>query len=111
MLARLFSYPDDSLLIFGTYNPWLVALSIVIAIFTSAMALHMASQARLSKASRNITLFTGSVAQGGGVWAMHFIGMLAFDLCTPVEYDWWLTGISMAPSVAASVIEEKPQKW
>ena len=104
MLARLFSYPDDSLLIFGTYNPWLVALSIVIAIFTSAMALHMASQARLSKASRNITLFTGSVAQGGGVWAMHFIGMLAFDLCTPVEYDWWLTGISMAPSVAASVI-------
>jgi NO-binding membrane sensor protein with MHYT domain len=32
-------------------------------------------------------LGTGSLALGTGVWAMHFIGMLAFDLCTDVDYD------------------------
>ncbi|MCG8311601.1 MAG: PAS domain S-box protein [Pseudomonadales bacterium] len=104
MLSSLFIYPDESLLIYGNYDLWLVALSVLIAIFTSAMALHMASQARKSSASRTLTLFIGSVALGGGVWSMHFIGMLAFDLCTPVEYDWWLTSVSVIPSIAASVI-------
>ena len=105
-LLSLFSYPDDSLLIFGSFDPGLVFLSVLIAAFTSAMALHMASQARQSQQSRSrmITLLTGSVAQGGGVWAMHFIGMLAFDLCTPVEYDFTLTLVSVLPSVAASAV-------
>ena len=108
-LLSLFSYPDDSLLIYGSFDPALVFLSVLIAVFTSAMALHMASQARQSQQarSRTITLFTGSVAQGGGVWAMHFIGMLAFDLCTPVEYDFGLTLVSVVPSVAASAVALK----
>ena len=32
---------DPSLLLFGTYNPWLVVLSLVVAIFTSGMALQL----------------------------------------------------------------------
>jgi len=105
-ILSLFTYPKDSLLIFGTFNPALVALSVLIAAFTSAMALHMASQSRYSQQprSRTLTLFTGSLALGGGVWAMHFIGMLAFDLCTPVEYDVTLTLVSVVPSVAASMV-------
>ncbi|MDY6919978.1 MAG: MHYT domain-containing protein [Pseudomonadota bacterium] len=103
-MFSLFSYPHDSLLIYGSFDPWLVVLSIMIAVFTSAMALSMASQARHSRARpfRTITLLAGSIALGGGVWSMHFIGMLAFSLCTPVTYAPGLTLISMLPSVAAS---------
>jgi len=36
------------------------------------------------------------------VWAMHFIGMLAFRLCTNVGYDAGITILSFAPSMAAS---------
>ena len=80
--------PDPSLLLFGSYDPWLVLLSLVIAMFTSGMALQVAGMARLSRSAvpRQIALLTGSLALGGGVWAMHFIGMLAFELCAPVHY-------------------------
>ena len=108
-LSSLFIYPEEASLIYGSFDPALVTLSVLIAAFTSAMALHMASQARQSQAkrARTITLFTGSVAQGAGVWAMHFIGMLAFDLCTPVEYDFGLTMVSVVPSIAASAVALK----
>lgn len=86
-LSLLFSYPPDNLLIYGQYNPWLVLLSVFVAVFTASMGLYMACEAgsTLNRPRRLLTLLTGSVALGGGVWAMHFIGMLAFDLCTPVE--------------------------
>jgi NO-binding membrane sensor protein with MHYT domain len=49
-------------------------------------------------------LGSGSLALGTGVWAMHFIGMLAFDLCTDVDYDPLATIISGVPSIAASFV-------
>ncbi|WP_068830723.1 PAS domain S-box protein [Pseudomonas sp. BMS12] len=95
---------DPSLLLFGSYNPWLVLLSLAIAMFTSGMALQVAGMARLSRNSvhRQTALLTGSLALGGGVWAMHFIGMLAFQLCTPVDYAPGLTLLSLLPSLGAS---------
>ena len=39
---------DPSLLLLGTYNPWLVVLSLVVATFTSGMALQLAGVARIS---------------------------------------------------------------
>jgi len=104
-LSQLFSPPaDPALLTYGIYEPWLVALSLVVASFSSWMGLQMAGQsARAVSANlRNASLLTGSLALGSGVWAMHFIGMLAFNLCTPVSYDPLITLLSMAPSMAAS---------
>jgi len=49
-----------------------------------------------------ITIFTGSLALGGGIWAMHFLGMLAFELCAAVRFDLGITLLSMLPSLAAS---------
>ncbi len=99
-----FSVPTDSLLIYGSYNPWLVALSILIAIFASFMGLQVASQVSKthSTARRHSMLAIGSIALGGGIWSMHFIGMLAFDLCTRVEYNGAITFISMLPGIFAS---------
>ncbi|WP_286234994.1 MHYT domain-containing protein [Thalassotalea sediminis] len=99
-----FTIPADSILIYGSYNPWLVALSVFIAIFASFMGLQVASQAnnKISNLRRHSMLGIGSIALGGGIWSMHFIGMLAFDLCTTVEYDGFITFMSMLPGIFAS---------
>ena len=93
-----------SLLPYGTHDPMLVVLSVCLAIFASTMALHATEQARELTHSRlrTVTLLAGSLALGCGVWAMHFIGMLAYQLCTTVSYDSALTTASVLPSVAAS---------
>ncbi|WP_447591443.1 PAS domain S-box protein [Aquipseudomonas campi] len=95
---------DPGLFLYGTYNTNLVLLSVLVAIFASGMALQVAGMARLSKNPlyRQVALITGSLALGGGVWSMHFIGMLAFQLCTRIDYDPGLTLLSLLPSLAAS---------
>jgi PAS domain S-box-containing protein len=105
MLQQLFFAPTSmSLLTYGHYDPALVVLSVLIAIFSSWMGLQIAGQASANRAQRSIVLLTGSLALGSGVWAMHFIGMLAFDLCTRVDYDPGVTILSILPSVGASFV-------
>ncbi len=102
----LFQYPVDSLLIYGVFKPWLVVLSISIAILASFMAMNVASQAKHIRSTfwRQFMLVVGSITLGGGVWSMHFIGMLAFDLCMPINYGVQLTLISVLPSIFSSWI-------
>ncbi len=105
MLLQLFAAPAaPTLLAYGRYDPSLVALSVLVAIFSSWMGLQIAGQASANRAQRTIVLLTGSLALGSGVWAMHFIGMLAFDLCTRVDYDPATTIWSLLPSIAASFV-------
>lgn len=102
---ELFQYANTSLFAVSTYNPWLVVLSISIAILASFMGFQVASQAAKSSSLRkHFSLFIGSLALGGGVWSMHFIGMLALELCTPVSYQFDLTVLSVLPAVSASWI-------
>ena len=104
-MLQIFSVPDDpSLLTYGIYEPRLVVLSLLVAIFSSWMGLQIAGQASASRAQRTIMLGTGSLALGAGVWAMHFIGMLAFNLCTRVDYHELTTILSALPSIAASFV-------
>jgi len=101
----LFMLPDDpSLLSYGIYDSKLVLLSLLVAIFSSWMGLQIAGQARLRSSQRTVFLLTGSLALGAGVWAMHFIGMLAFNLCTRVAYDPMTTILSSLPSIFASYV-------
>ena len=106
-LPQLFSPPaDPSLINYGTYSPSLVALSILVAIFSSWMALQVVGLAHAStsrgRGLRIVMLGSGSLALGCGVWAMHFIGMLAFNLCTVVDYDPGTTLLSVLPSLGSS---------
>jgi NO-binding membrane sensor protein with MHYT domain len=41
---------------------------------------------------------------GLGVWAMHFIGMLSFDLPVAINYDLAVTAVSVVPVIMASGI-------
>ncbi|CCK76946.1 Sensor protein [Oleispira antarctica RB-8] len=99
-----FTIYSNSILIYGTYNYWMVGLSIFIAILASFMGLQVAFQTKdsASPKRKQTMLLVGSIALGGGIWTMHFIGMLAFDLCTTVDYGWGLTLLSLIPGIAAS---------
>src|SRR2546422_10509629 len=87
----------------GTYEPALVALSVVVATLAAYAVLGLAE--RTSAADRPLAkrswLAAGAVTMGIGVWAMHFIGMLAFRLPVKVNYDVWITLASVAPAVLA----------
>ena len=87
----------------GTYNVPLVFLSIVIAIISSFAALDLAG--RISGASsrtRIVWLSGGALAMGIGIWSMHYVGMEAFSLPVPVEYDWPTVLVSLLAAVLAS---------
>ena len=88
----------------GSYDPALVTLSVLIASLAAYAALGIApriSAAEGAAAGRS-WLVAGAVAMGIGVWAMHFIGMLAFRLPVPVAYDVSITLLSMFPAIVAS---------
>ena len=105
-LSHYFLFRDGSptALLLANYEPWMVVLSLAVASATSALGLQLAGMARTVGAGRlrQLTLFSGSLAMGGGIWAMHFIGMLAFSLCTRVGFDAGITLASMLPAVLAS---------
>ena len=104
-IAELFQYYDDSLFVMTSFNPWLVILSISIAIIASFMGFQVAAQAANANSGRkHFSLFVGSFALGAGIWSMHFIGMLALEICTAVSYKFNITALSLIPAIAASWI-------
>jgi PAS domain S-box-containing protein len=83
----------------------LVALSVLIAMFTSYAALDLAG--RVTAASgwiRVVWLLGGAGAMGTGIWSMHYIGMLACILPHPVAYHWPTVLLSLFAAILASVI-------
>ncbi|MET0209368.1 MAG: MHYT domain-containing protein [Burkholderiaceae bacterium] len=105
LLPQFFLFRDGAptLLLTGHHDGALVLLSVVVASLTSALALQVAGMARRATGwNRQFVLLSGAAAMGGGVWAMHFIGMLAFQLCTIVSFSGSLTALSLVPAVLAS---------
>jgi diguanylate cyclase (GGDEF)-like protein len=87
----------------GTYNPWLVIASLLVAMFASYTALDMASRVSATRGSvARWWLTGGSVAMGIGIWSMHFIGMLAFSLPIPMSYDPAITLLSLLIAIFSS---------
>lgn len=87
----------------GTYNEILVLFSLLVAILASYTALDMAGRVATTQGSAaRWWLAGGAFAMGLGVWSMHFVGMLAFDLPIPLGYDITLTACSMLAAVGSS---------
>ncbi|WP_431260303.1 MHYT domain-containing protein [Roseateles chitinivorans] len=105
VLPQFFLFRDGAPtpLLTGRYDWPLVLLSLVVASLTSALALQVAGVAKPAKGwRRQAILATGALALGGGIWSMHFIGMLAFQLCAQVGFDAKITALSMIPALIAS---------
>ncbi|MFZ3215645.1 MAG: response regulator [Candidatus Acidiferrales bacterium] len=89
----------------GSYDPRLVALSILIAIFASYAALDLAARTTAATGrARAAWVCCGALAMGLGIWAMHYVGMLAFDLPVTVLYDIPTVLLSLLAAVIASGI-------
>ena len=85
----------------ASHDPVLVALSILIAALASYTALDLAARMRAAASGRASSgwLAAAAIAMGGGIWSMHFVGMLAFHLQVPLQYHW---PTALASLVAAS---------
>jgi NO-binding membrane sensor protein with MHYT domain len=88
----------------GAHQPGLVALSLVIASLSAFVALSVSGRVAASATYRGriAWVVAGAISMGGGIWAMHFIGMLAFSLPCTVGYDPLETLASMVPGMLAS---------
>jgi two-component system, sensor histidine kinase and response regulator len=86
------------------YSAGLVALSVVVATLAAFVALSTSGRivAADSRGARWAWTLAGATAMGGGIWGMHFIGMLAFTLPCGVGYDPVGTVASMIPGILAS---------
>lgn len=97
----------------GSYNLLLVALSVAIAMLGSFTALTLAGHIPPPEAAgetpaktpaqpkdRLFWIGCAAFAMGaGGIWSMHFIGMVAFDLGVTVRYDLLVTAVSLVIAV------------
>lgn len=94
-------FPDDaSLLLQGHHDLALVALSVGLAMLAGVAAMVVSSQASRFRGIQSLGMvLAGGLALGSGVWAMHFVGMLALDLCRSAGYRVDITLLSMLPSV------------
>ena len=80
----------------GIYNPYLVALSILVAGFASYTALDLGERVAPAQGpTHRIWLAAAALTMGGGIWSMHFVAMLAFVLPMPMSYDVGLTVLSL----------------
>jgi PAS domain S-box-containing protein len=88
----------------GVYNPWLVVVSVCIMVLAAFGALSISS--RMAAAPNWRTRWgwaaAGAFSMGGGIWSMHFIGMLALTLPCGITYNPIGTLLSMIPGVLAS---------
>jgi NO-binding membrane sensor protein with MHYT domain len=90
-----------------TYSIHLVILSYIVAMIASYVALDITSRMRDVGVSKNAGywwLLGGSFAMGAGIWSMHFIGMLAFNMPMTMGYTPGYTGLSMLIAIIASGI-------
>jgi len=90
----------------GHHNYWLVLLSVIVSITASYVALEavfrVAEQRRRSAGWSWLAL--ASAALGTGIWSMHFIGMLGFELPVRVSYDVPRTLLSLAIAVLSAAL-------
>ena len=86
-----------------TYNLFLVVISILVAVVASYAALDLANRVTAATGvARRVWLAGGAAVMGIGIWSMHFLGMLAFEMPMPVSYDVPITLLSMVFAIAAS---------
>jgi diguanylate cyclase (GGDEF)-like protein len=85
------------------YDPGVVALSLAMATFAAYVALDLARRVHgADRLAARTWMAGGALVLGSGIWAMHFVGMLAFVLPIPLGYGAGITAASWLAAVAVS---------
>jgi diguanylate cyclase len=97
-------WAEEGYVLIGNYSGWLVLVSLFVAMFASYTALDMAGRITACQTRFGACwwLGGGSFAMGLGIWSMHFIGMLAYNLPVPMGYDVRITSLSLLIAIASS---------
>jgi diguanylate cyclase (GGDEF)-like protein/PAS domain S-box-containing protein len=87
-----------------TEHDWrLVVLAAGICFLASLTAINLFYRARAARGrARHGWILTAGVATGSGIWATHFIAMLAYDPGVTVAYDIVLTIASLVVAIAVT---------
>jgi NO-binding membrane sensor protein with MHYT domain len=90
----------------GSFNYFLVLLSYVISVCGAFTALVLARESvKVQPHERLPWVAWSAVIMGGiGIWAMHFVGMMAWHTDMPVSYDIPLTVLSMCLAMLSTGI-------
>ena len=100
------SHYDASTEILASYEITFVVISILIAVGASLVSFSLS--ARTAKADfKNERVFwsiASSCFLGFGIWAMHFVGMLAYRLPIEVTYNPTITVLSIVPAILGSLV-------
>jgi diguanylate cyclase len=85
------------------YHHGLVVVSLLVAVLASYAALNLTSRIRLATGvAAAAWLLGGGFAMGVGIWAMHFVGMLALNLPLQITYDLPVTVLSLLIAIVVS---------
>lgn len=100
----------DTPTITAHYDALLVIASVFTAVFASYISFLLSARINNSQLKKEGFFWTclSACFLGTGIWAMHFIGMLAYKLPIPVNYDKTITMLSILPSIFASYIVISP---
>ncbi len=97
----------------GTHNHWLLLLSVIVSVMASFVALDSTARVAASRTAHQRAgadggrqawywLLGGAFAMGTGIWSMHFIGMLGYDVGTPLSFAVAITCLSFVIALVAS---------
>jgi diguanylate cyclase len=102
-----------------SHEPWLVILSLIVAIQGAYVGLSLAVQVGGAVGLRRRLLLAGAaISLAVAIWSMHFVGMLAARLPFPVDYLVFPTLLSFLVCVlvvgagvyAASIARQRPAR-
>ena len=80
----------------GQHDLRLVVLAGLVCFFASIVGINLLGRARATHGHTRIAwLALAGVATGCGIWATHFIAMLAYEPGVPIAFDIGLTGLSL----------------
>jgi diguanylate cyclase (GGDEF)-like protein/PAS domain S-box-containing protein len=99
------------------HDPWLVLLSVPIALFGAYTTVRLLVHGAMRPAGRaRLWLAAASLAAGSSMWATHFVDLLSFRVAGPVCYDIGPTILTLLAAVVISgaglsLALHGPQRW
>ena len=80
----------------GAHDLRLVVLAGFVCFFASFVGINLLGRARATQGHTRVAwLALAGIATGCGIWATHFIAMLAYDPGVPIAFDIGFTGLSL----------------
>jgi NO-binding membrane sensor protein with MHYT domain len=96
---------SQDVVLVGSYDLRVVALSIAIAVLGAYAGLDLAERVSAARGRARIAWLMGGVTGTAiGIWSMHFTGMLAFHLPVPAQYDWPTALLAFLSACFASLV-------